>query len=196
MKKVLLAGIMIMLIIGLAKTGFAVPGSITLDSAIDSGGEYTTGINLLFEAGTYEFSVVSGGWNAWFIGSGQVSGCDSEGANCTKGWLWSMDIYQPSTSTYFRLGNHTDRYDTESKALSAHAGESLVLNQPTDGDLWFFIKDGNPGDGKRLVGDNYGSVTFAVSPVPVVPEPISAILFVIGGATLGLRRFWNKRKSV
>lgn len=200
MKKVLMASLMILLIIGLAKASFAVPGSITLNSATNSGGEYSNGINFLFGAGTYKFSVVSGGWNAWF-GSTGVTGCNQGGANCTTGWMWSMDIYQPSTSTYFRLGSKIDRYDTQSKALSAHAGDSLVLNQYTDSDLWFFVKDGNPGDGKKYVWDNSGSVTFAVSSGsgpsnPVAPEPVSSILFVIGGATLGFRRFWNKRKSI
>jgi len=30
----------------------------------------------------------------------------------------------------------------------------------------------------------------------VVPEPVSTVLFLTGGVTLGLRRFWNIRKSV
>lgn len=29
----------------------------------------------------------------------------------------------------------------------------------------------------------------------VVPEPISSTLFIVGGATLGLRRFWKKRSA-
>jgi hypothetical protein len=33
------------------------------------------------------------------------------------------------------------------------------------------------------------------SQVSVTPEPVSSILFVAGGATLGLRRFWKKRKT-
>ncbi|MBI5663915.1 MAG: hypothetical protein HZC49_02315 [Nitrospirae bacterium] len=186
MKKVLLAGLMILLIIGLAKASFAVPGSITLNSAIESGGDYSNGINIWFEAGTYDFSVVSGGWNAW----SNVSGCSSQGTDCLTGWMWSMDIYQPSTSTSFRLGSKIDRYETQSQALSAHASDHLVLNQPTDGDLWFYIKDGIPGDGKLFVSDNTGSVTVAVA-----PEPMGTILFVVGGATFGLRRFLNKRRS-
>jgi hypothetical protein len=30
---------------------------------------------------------------------------------------------------------------------------------------------------------------------PVVPEPVSSILFVIGATTLGLRRFWKKSRN-
>ena len=29
----------------------------------------------------------------------------------------------------------------------------------------------------------------------VVPEPVSSTLFIIGGATLGFRRFWKKRRT-
>jgi hypothetical protein len=35
---------------------------------------------------------------------------------------------------------------------------------------------------------------FSITAYPtVVPEPISSTLFILGGATLGLRRFWKKR---
>lgn len=30
--------------------------------------------------------------------------------------------------------------------------------------------------------------------MPVVPEPVSSILFIAGGSTLGFRRFWRRRK--
>lgn len=184
---------MILFLIGLATNSFAVPSSITLNSAEESGADESYGINLFFEAGTYDFSVVSGGWNAWFKSTG-VTGCDQNGANCATGWMWSMDIYQPSTSTYFRLGSKIDRYDSQSKAFSAYASDHLVLNQATDGNLWFFVKDGNPGnpgDKDRYVWDNSGSVTVAVA-----PEPVSSTLFILGGATLGFVRFRNKRKSI
>jgi hypothetical protein len=42
--------------------------------------------------------------------------------------------------------------------------------------------------------DNHQPFGVAYYPT-VVPEPISSTLFIIGGATLGFRRFWKKRKS-
>lgn len=54
--------------------------------------------------------------------------------------------------------------------------------------------------------DNYGllnaypevSTYYALAVRPglaVAPEPVSSILFVIGGASLGIRRFWKKRET-
>jgi len=196
MKKAFTACVFILLIMGVASPGFAKQEYITLDSTINSGGNYSDGINLFFETGTYEVSVVSDAWNPWFNSTG-VSGCDSSGANCDTGWMWSMDIYQPDTSTYFRLGSKTDKYADASMAYSAHAGDYLTIDQTSDGDLWFFIKDGNPSDGQNFVWDNSGSVTASISSTSistaVAPEPISSLLFVIGGATFGLRRFWGKK---
>lgn len=189
MKKAFMACLFIILMMGIAAPSYAVPAYITQDSAFGSSGDFSDGINLFFEAGTYEISVLYGAWNPWFKSTG-VTGCDSSGANCDTGWMWSMDIYQPDTFTYFRLGSKLDKYADASLAYNAHSSDSLIINQASDGDLWFFVKDGNPGDGKKLVWDNSGSVTASIA---VVPEPISSLLFVIGGVALGLRRYWGKK---
>ena len=45
-------------------------------------------------------------------------------------------------------------------------------------------------------GDYNGQTrAFLLTPT-VVPEPISSTLFIVGGASLGLRRFWRKRRTV
>lgn len=46
-------------------------------------------------------------------------------------------------------------------------------------------------------GQNYskkylGAWAWAVRDVSVVPEPVSSTLFIIGGVTLGFRRFWKR----
>lgn len=48
--------------------------------------------------------------------------------------------------------------------------------------------------------DSNEKLDFVVRPdgidrISVVPEPLSSLLFVIGGATLGLGRYWKKRKN-
>jgi hypothetical protein len=50
-------------------------------------------------------------------------------------------------------------------------------------------------NGQMSVGSGTAEVKRSALAVRVVPEPISSILFVTGGVTLGLRRFWKKRKT-
>ncbi len=48
------------------------------------------------------------------------------------------------------------------------------------------------GDIVGEFGSTSGSGAFIAN---IAPEPISSTLFIIGGATLGFRRFWKKRKT-
>ncbi|MEO1657235.1 MAG: hypothetical protein AAFR65_05890, partial [Pseudomonadota bacterium] len=47
------------------------------------------GVTVTLDAGVYELSFVEGmydAWNAW----GRNSGCDSNGENCSRGWLTNV----------------------------------------------------------------------------------------------------------
>ncbi|HBH60666.1 MAG TPA: hypothetical protein DDX85_02760 [Nitrospiraceae bacterium] len=122
-----------------------------------------------------------------------ITGCYQSGGDCVSGRMWGLDNDQPSTSSYFRLGSYTGTY----KAHRAYEGDSLVLNHSRDnfpkGFIGSFIKKGNRGNGKTVVWDDPGP---SAVPAAVAPEPMSSILFVVGGAIFGFRRFWNKRKSI
>jgi hypothetical protein len=42
------------------------------------------------------------------------------------------------------------------------------------------------------IGGTYNTSGFT----SIVPEPVSSILFAIGGSTLGFRRYWKKRRNI
>jgi hypothetical protein len=60
---------------------------------------------------------------------------------------------------------------------------------PNPNYVWHFGFDGGPQwDFDKEGHDRAWAVR-------VVPEPVRSILFVVGGATLGFRRYWKKRRT-
>ncbi len=135
-------------------------------------------ISHFFSAGKYEISVFDGAWSTSSFGGTNYD---------PPKWLWSMNIYQDPTNN-FLLGDNNTFYDTEAQAFAANAGKSVIIDQPSDGNIWFFIDD---PDSSR---DN-GFLTSVTAKVTVVPEPVSSVLFVLGGAIFAGRRYWNKRRK-
>ena len=48
----------------------------------------------------------------------------------------------------------------------------------------------------EVIADADGTFDWSFASTAVVPEPISSTLFIVGGATLGFRRFWKKRRNI
>jgi hypothetical protein len=61
-------------------------------------------------------------------------------------------------------------------------------------ELIFSSSGGTPVSGLTGSGTHFAMDDFTIN-APVVPEPISSTLFIVGGATLGFRRFRRKFKK-
>jgi len=99
-------------------------------------------------------------------------------------WMWNVNIYQPSTSTFYRLGDN-NYYSTATDAFDANKNFSLEINISSDENLWFYISD-------TSASNNYGEVTINIA---LVPEPISSVLFVTGSAVFAGRAYLKKKRS-
>ena len=73
------------------------------------------------------------------------------------------------------------------KAMTLEFGSNPVLNGQS---VTFEVYTDN-----TMTKNNFAIGFYATNTVPVVPEPVSSTLFILGGATLGIRRFIKKRSS-
>ncbi len=189
MRKCIIFLLVIGVVTWISHTAYAVaPDFIEVDAVQYSRSDAIDGIfdpnnpvnafSLFFDAGKYRISVFEGAWSTQSFGGTPYS---------PPKWLWSMNIYQDATNNTL-LGDNNTFYDTANEALTANAGKSVIIDQPSDGNIWFFIDD---PDSSR---DN-GFLTSVTAKVTVVPEPVSSILFVLGGAIFAGRRYWNKRRK-
>ena len=145
MKKLLSVFFIIGLICSFPSVLFAASKSITVGSVTDGGLIYKDGFKEFFEKGTYVFSVYDGAWLAW----------KAVDLDMDKGWIWKVNIYQPSLNKHYILGSSHPRFATAKKALTANLGQSIIIEQPSDGYIWFWHDD-------NKVRDNTGAVTLRV----------------------------------
>jgi hypothetical protein len=133
-------------------------------------GDPLNGVELNLAAGTYEVTPTDDpnlAWNAWSSG-GAVRGCDTNGENCSQGFIHQYSITIAGLTTLVANGG---RYQTAQMAFDN--ASSFVFSIAQDQIVSFRIADIN-------YGDNFGGVSLNVNAVPL---PAAAWLFLsaIGG---------------
>jgi hypothetical protein len=127
-------------------------------------------------------------WNTW--NSGEVSGCDANGKNCFRGWVWSYSLSSPSLGDVeippIIVDGTTGVYSNPALAFaSRNESFQFTLNQTET--ISLFVRDG-----PSLYIDNVGGVSLAVDPVAPVPAPVpapaTALLLGGGVVLLSIRR--------
>ncbi len=179
MKKLIITAICVcILVMGMSGAIFASDIEFDVDS-IDFGGlDYNAGIKKTFNPGTYEFTVANGAWNK-FVGIGGH-------------WIWSVNIYNSATGQEYVIGDHTS-YASREAALNAHLNDdpvAITIGSSSEY-LSFYV-----GDTNSTTNDNYGAVTVGLTDVTVVPEPISYVLFIVGGIFIAGRKYLKANQLV
>jgi hypothetical protein len=140
-------------------------GSFTLNQDI----EYSAGITIDLTVLIGPESIGGGGSNGWWFD--------------VTGWSAGTYSFGSKDASGSALVWLTEANPTKPVAVSANM-------------FYGFVSDYYPYEwGDQVVASETVTATLSGGGGGVIPEPISSILFVVGGATLGLRRFWKKFKN-
>ena len=141
---------------------------MVVDVNSEAGDPNGNSVTVTLDAGSYELSFIDGlydAWNAW----DNVTDCDSNGENCSRGWITNLDVL--AEGTIYKIGRH-GKFATPEQALAAASSFTLVLTAMTD--VTFFIND-------HHLPDNVGGVSLKIAST-AVPVPAAGLAFVTGAA--------------
>lgn len=160
-----------------------------INGIADSGYEFGTRGNVsLYTAFSSDISISDGYFD--FAGAYITSAGNYNQSVTVEGWANGSQVYSQEIVTSFNLPVEDVPYADAYWFDFNFTGVDTVWFRPQTctgacTDAGYISGGGSFGD--VIVIDD---ITYSI-----IPEPVSSILFVTGGAALGLRRFWKKRRT-
>lgn len=173
---------------------FAVPASATiinLDAVDNAAHDWASASqnykSLALNAGTYKVIFVEDDYTA-FTRWDNVTGCDTDGTHCVRGWENSaiFSIGSDGTDLHYMgdagaTGDYGPKldgayYETAAQSLAHAAIYSYLFTLDAADNVYFFIGD-------QPTSDNHGGVSLSVV---AVPEPATWAMLIAGFGMIGL----------
>jgi len=111
--------------------------------------------------------------------------------------LWIFEVGSAVEDTYVEISNDDVTWYSVGKVGGSTSGIDIDTFGFGINDLFSYVRLTDDTNEGNQTGNNVGADIDAIGAISttVVPEPISSTLFIVGGATLGLRRFRKKFKK-
>jgi len=166
------------------------------------GDSFTTNVVVILDSDTDSLSSFS--YSLWWDDTElSISGMNNISTYPLESTWQDLLCHSMSVSGIFNCGQinilgHSEGPLTSVVTTIEWTADNPVTDDSLDMGIYFHSGDFSMGimpDGAFDKNASPVSVSFGGGSVHLAPEPVSSILFLTGGATLGLKRYWSRKRG-